>query len=74
MHWKALYCLLYCPVRVDFALDLKVLSSEMVPAEIKLIRQFLRNLQTRGAFIAAFYKWKTMDDNQKSLLGAIGHW
>ncbi len=23
MHWKALYCLLYCPVRVDFALDLK---------------------------------------------------
>ncbi len=74
MHWKALYCLLYCPVRVDFALDLKVLSSEMDPAEIMLIRQFLRNLQTRGTFIAAFYKWKTMDDNQKSLLGAIGYW
>ncbi len=74
LHWKALYGLLYCPVRVDFALDLKVLSSEMDPVEIRLIRQFLRNLQTRGAFIAAFYKWKTMDDNQKSLLGAIGHW
>ncbi len=65
MHWKALYGLLYCPVRVDLDLDLKVLSSEMDAAEIRLIRQFLRNLQTRGAFIAAFYKWKTMDGNQK---------
>ncbi len=63
MHWKALYCLLYCPVHVDFALDLKVLSSEMDPAEIKLIRQLLRNLQTRGAFIAAFTsekRWMTI--------------
>jgi hypothetical protein len=31
------------------------------------VRQFLRNLQTRGAFIAAFTSEKKMDDNQKSL-------
>jgi hypothetical protein len=35
------------------------------------VRQFLRILQTRGAFIAAFTSEKTTDDNQKSL---FRHW
>jgi hypothetical protein len=30
--------------------------------------QFLRNLQTQGAFIAAFTRGKTMDDNKKTFI------
>jgi hypothetical protein len=32
------------------------------------VRQFLRNLQTLGAFIAAFTSEKTMDDKQKKFI------
>jgi hypothetical protein len=31
----------------------------------KPVRQFLRNLPTRGAFLAAFMSEKRWDDNQK---------
>jgi hypothetical protein len=61
-------------VKIRCALGIYLLENEEIEAYWSMIvRQFLRNLQTRGAFIAAFESEKQWMTIKKSFYLAIGY-